>query len=130
MKAVFPTLVDGGLLGSFIDWRGLPMAYAAVTTLGLIPIDLVVWANANAVTGGLYRSEHKLLPLFKKGFAARVNGISLGKHGRHRTNLWTYPATSKIVFDPFLDSGSTLIAAQNTKRACCGVTDHNASRQR
>jgi hypothetical protein len=67
---------------------------------------------------------------FQQGFAARINGISLGKHGRHRTNLWTYPATSKIVFDPFLDSGSTLIAAQNTKRVCCGVTDHNASRQR
>jgi DNA methylase len=153
IKAAFPDLVDGGLLGTFIDWRGLPMAHAAATSLGLTPIDLVVWANANAVIGSLYRSEHKLLPFFKKGIGAHVNSISLGKHGRHRTNMWTYPATllgsdaglarqdhptvkptsmledaltdltnrGEIVLDPFLGPGSSLIAAQNTGRVCCGV---------
>jgi hypothetical protein len=29
MDAVLPHLVDGGILGSFIDWRGLPITHAA-----------------------------------------------------------------------------------------------------
>jgi DNA modification methylase len=153
INAVLPYLIDGGLLGAFIDWRVLPLAHAAATVLGLTPIDLVVWANANPIPGGLFRSQFRLLPLFKKGSAAHVNNSSDGKRGRHRSNLWTYSAPSigsdvgryrpdlsnmkptsmledaltdltnrgEVVLDPFLGFGSTLIAAENTGRVCCGV---------
>jgi DNA modification methylase len=96
MDAVLPHLVDGGILGTFIDWRGLPIVHTAATGLGLTLLDLVVWAKSNAGTGSLYQSQHELLPLFKKGAAANVNNISLGKRGRHRTNLWTYPDASSL----------------------------------
>ena len=154
MDAVLPHLVDGGILGTFIDWRGLPTAHAVATALGLTPLNLVVWAKTNGGMGSLYRSQHELLPLFKKGTASHVNNIALGKRGRHRTNLWTYAGASsvgsdarrglqdhptvkptamledalidltnrgEIVVDPFLGSGSTLIAAENTGRVCRGV---------
>jgi DNA modification methylase len=94
MGAVLPHLIDGGILGTFIEWGGLPIVHAAATALGSTPLDLVVWAKTNAGTGSLYPSQHELLPLFKKGAAAHVNNIALGKRGRHRTNLWTYPGAS------------------------------------
>ena len=99
MDAVLLYLVDGGILGTFIDWRGLPIAHAAATSLGLTPLNLVVWAKTNAGMGSLYRSQHELLPLFKKGAAAHVNNISLGKRGRYRSNVWTYPGASSLGSD-------------------------------
>src|SRR5262249_28285455 len=53
----------------------------------------------NAGMGSLYRSQHELLPLFKKGIASHVNNVSLGKRGRHRTNLWIYPGASSLGSD-------------------------------
>lgn len=60
----------------------LPLALAPA---GLTPV-LVVWTNADAGVGRLYRSQHRLLPLFKKASAAPVNNSSDVKRGRHRTN--------------------------------------------
>jgi DNA modification methylase len=97
--AMLPSLADGGMFGTFIDWRGLPIVHAAATQLGLSPINLVVWAKTNAGMGSLYRSQHELLPLFKKGSAPHVNNVALGKRGRHRSNVWTYPGASSLGSD-------------------------------
>ncbi len=147
-------LVDGGVLASFIDWRGYPTIHQAVEERGLVPLNLVVWSKTNAGMGSLYRSGHELLPMFKKGNAPHVNNVELGRHGRWRSNVWTYPGASsigsdarqglrshptvkptamlhdalldlthrgEIVLDPFLGSGSTLIAAETAGRVCRGV---------
>jgi DNA modification methylase len=154
IEAVLPCLCDGGVFGTFIDWRGLPTVSAAAAKLGLKPLNLIVWAKTNAGMGSLYRSQHELLPLFKCGSAPHVNNVELGKRGRWRSNVWTYPGASSlgsdarrglkdhptvkptamladalldlshrgdIVIDPFLGSGSTLIAAEAMGRVCRGV---------
>ena len=154
MAAVLPCLCEGGVFGTFIDWRGYPTVHSAAMKLGLKPINLIVWTKTNAGMGSLYRSRHELLPLFKKGSAPHVNNVELGKRGRWRSNVWTYPGASSlgsdarrglqdhptvkptamledalldltdrgdIVIDPFLGSGSTLIAAEKTGRVCRGV---------
>jgi len=154
IEAAASFLCDGGAFGTFIDWRGQPTVHAAATKLGLAPLNLIVWAKTNAGMGSLYRSRHELLPLFKKGAAPHVNNVELGKRGRWRSNVWTYPGASslgsdarhglldhptvkptamledalldltnrgEIVIDPFLGSGSCLIAAHETGRICRGV---------
>jgi hypothetical protein len=89
-------LRDGGLFATFIDWRGYPAVVAAALQLGLAPFNLIVWAKTNAGMGSLYRSQHELLPLFKKGKAPHINNVELGKNGRWRSNVWTYPGASSL----------------------------------
>src|SRR6185437_13237869 len=71
----------------------------AAVDLSLTPLNLVVWGKTNAGMGSLYRSQHELLPMFKKGSAAHVNNVELGKRGRWRSNLWTYPGASSLGSD-------------------------------
>ena len=78
---VLPYLGDGGVFGTFIDWRGYQTVNAAAAKFGLKPLNLIVWAKTNAGMGSLYRSQHELLPLFKKGSAPHVNNVELGKRG-------------------------------------------------
>jgi DNA modification methylase len=94
--ASLPHLCDGGLFGTFIDWRGYPAVSAAALQLGLAPFNLIVWAKTNAGMGSLYRSQHELLPLFKKGKGSHINNVELGKNGRWRSNVWTYPGASSM----------------------------------
>jgi DNA modification methylase len=38
----------------------------------------------------IYRSQHELIFVYKKGKAPHINNVELGKHGRNRTNIWNY----------------------------------------
>ncbi|MEM9377959.1 MAG: site-specific DNA-methyltransferase [Pseudomonadota bacterium] len=40
--------------------------------------------------GSLYRSQHELVFVFKAGTKPHINNINLGRHGRNRTNVWSY----------------------------------------
>jgi hypothetical protein len=99
IEAAASYLCEGGVFGTFIDWRGQPTVHAAASKLGLEPLNLIVWAKSNAGMGSLYRSQHELLPLFKKGKAQHVNNVDLGRRGRWRSNLWTYPGASSLGSD-------------------------------
>jgi DNA modification methylase len=104
--------------------------------------------------GSLYRSRHELIAIFKVGTAQHVNNVHLGKYGRNRSNVWTYPGANTfragrmedlaahptvkpmrmiadaildstnrgdVVLDPFLGSGTTILACEATGRRGRGI---------
>ena len=92
-------VIDGGLIGTFIDWRSVELVLACGRDLGLDLLNIVVWSKSNAGQGSLWRSQHELLPMFKKGPAAPLNNVELGRFGRWRSNVWCYPGASSVGSD-------------------------------
>ncbi|HVR90611.1 MAG TPA: DNA methyltransferase [Novosphingobium sp.] len=54
-------------------------------------LNICVWDKGQGGMGALYRSQHELVVVFKKGDAPHRNNIELGKNGRNRTNVWSFP---------------------------------------
>jgi DNA modification methylase len=40
--------------------------------------------------GSPYRSQHELVAIFNYGKETHINNVELGRHGRNRSNVWTY----------------------------------------
>jgi DNA modification methylase len=77
-----------------MDWRHqLELLTAARRSYGA-PINMAVWVKTNGGMGSLYRSQHELIYVFKNGTAPHVNNVELGRYGRNRTNVWTYPGVN------------------------------------
>jgi DNA modification methylase len=50
--------------------------------------------KTNAGQGSFYRSQHEFVCVYKSGDAPHINNIELGRHGRNRSNVWTYPGVN------------------------------------
>lgn len=84
------------------------------------PRNLCVWAKDNAGMGSLYRSQHELVFVFRHGAAAHQNHIQLGRFGRNRSNLWSYPGANSFS----RDSGEgNLLALHPTVKPVALVAD-------
>jgi DNA modification methylase len=89
-------LTDGAILALMMDWRNLSTLEAAALGAGLKPINLAVWAKTAGGMGSLYRSQHELALIVKKGDAPHINNVQLGKFKRYRTNVWRYPGVNSF----------------------------------
>jgi hypothetical protein len=77
-----------------IDWRHLRELLGAGTEIYGSLSNFCVWVKSNGGMGSLYRSRHELIGVYKNGTASHRNNVQLGRHGRNRTNVWTYPGIS------------------------------------
>lgn len=145
---------NGSMHFIFTDWRHLgEMHHAGDQVFGPL-LNLVVWNKTNAGQGSFYRSQHELIFVYKNGAGPHQNNIELGRHGRNRSNVWTYAGVNafrkgrladltvhptvkpvalvaeaikdctrrgEIVADPFLGSGTTLLAAERVGRTAYGL---------
>jgi DNA modification methylase len=46
--------------------------------------------------GSLYRSKHELVFVYRVGTLPHLNTVELGRHGRHRTNVWDYASVNSL----------------------------------
>ena len=57
-------------------------------------LNICVWRKSNAGMGGLYRSHHEFVFVYRVGDQPYRNNVELGRHGRNRTNVWDYPSVN------------------------------------
>jgi DNA modification methylase len=94
LERVFANLVlraaDGAIHFVCMDWRHLGEVLAAGHRTFAELKNICVWNKTNGGMGSLYRSQHEMVFVFKSGKAPHINNVELGRHGRYRTNVWTY----------------------------------------
>ena len=111
---------EGTLLYSCMDWRHLRELLDAGRAAALTLKQLCVWDKEIGGMGSLYRSQHGLVLIFKKGTAPHCNNVQLGQYGRSRTNIWEYPGAQS--FARPMDEGN-LLALHPTVKPLALVAD-------
>ena len=84
----------GAVWFACMDWRHIAEMQNAGNAAFDGMLNLCVWAKTNGGMGSLYRSQHELVFVFRKGRQGHRNNVQLGRFGRNRTNLWTYPGVN------------------------------------
>ncbi len=85
---------DGAVHFVCMDWRHIADLIEVGRGLYGAMLNLVVWNKTNSGQGSLYRSQHELIGVFRVGEASHRNNIQLGRFGRNRSNLWSYPGAN------------------------------------
>lgn len=90
---------DGALHFVFQDWRHIGALLHAGKSVYRELKNIIVWSKTNGGQGGLYRSQHELIALFKVGSSEHVNNVQLGRFGKNRSNVWTYAGINAFKAD-------------------------------
>lgn len=141
--------IEGSVHIVCIDWRHLSEILAAGRQVYDRLVNLVVWTKTNSGQGSFHRSEHELLFVFKHGSARNLDNVELGRHRLNGSNVWTHAGVTTlragsdhptvkpvalvadamrdctrrgdIVLDPFVGSGTSILAAERVGRRGYGL---------
>jgi hypothetical protein len=145
---------DGAVHFVCMDWRHIDVLLDVGRRIYGATLNVCVWVKTNPGQGSFYRSAHELIAVFRVGKTSHQNNVELGRHGRNRSNVWSYPGVNSfgagrddalamhptvkpvalvadamrdcttkgdLVLDPFLGSGTTIMAAEKIGRRCFGT---------
>jgi DNA modification methylase len=87
---------DGAVHFICMDWRHMDDVAAVCKSIYGDLLNLCVWNKSNAGMGSLYRSKHELVFVYRVGKVPHFNAVELGRHGRHRTNVWDYTSVNSM----------------------------------
>lgn len=100
LTEAFRRMSEASMAGSIhfvcMDWRHQYELHRAGRIVYSELKNLCVWDKGKGGMGSLYRSQHELIAAFKNGKDPHINNVSLGKHGRSRSNVWHYPGLNRF----------------------------------
>jgi len=111
---------DGSLHIWAMDWRHLHELTVAARGVYREQVNLCVWTKTNAGMGSFYRSQHEMFAIWRKGTTRHRNNVELGRFGRSRSNVWSYPGANS--FGRASDEGD-LLALHPTVKPVALVAD-------
>jgi DNA modification methylase len=87
------------LIYACMDWRHILELEVAGRSCGISLYNICVWVKNNAGMGAIYRNQHEMVCVFRAGPDQPVNNVELGKYGRNRSNVWSYPGMASFGAD-------------------------------
>jgi len=136
MKAAL-TLANAGVAYVFTDWRMWVNLFDLVESCGYGVRNMIVWDKGTPGMGVGWRGQHELIlygsrddrKFDNRKAVGNVVAVSRTGNQHHTTEkpvavlatILNVTHFAQVVFDPFLGSGSTILAAEQEKRTCLGM---------
>jgi DNA modification methylase len=127
--------INADVVYIFTDWRMWPWCVDNLESSGFPVKNMLVWDKTQMGMGFPWRTQHELIAFAKRTPAKMLDGKRGNVLQSKRTGNKNHPTEKpvdllkqildntdgKVVYDPFLGSGSTLIACEQTNRICYGM---------
>lgn len=94
LQRISENVIAGGIAYFCMDWRHAGNVLDALKKTDLEYSNLVIWDKGVGGMGSWYRSQHELIFVLRKAGAKHLNRVELGRHGRDRSNVWSYPGVN------------------------------------